>query len=619
MNSFNKIVFLDIEANGLKPWEVTEIFCVCIEDMDGVTGKITKPEIPNKEYPLHTLSQRSLEDEKAFLIKTLNEADLIVGHNIIMYDAPVLKHVWNVEIPLEKTFDTLLVSRLLQPDREGGHSLKMWGERVGVVKLDFTDFTAFSDEMLRYCRQDVKITKETYKRLQREMESFSLNGKAIKIEHIFAHLIQKQIEAGFKLDLNKAEHLYQELLKEYENIYEDLLCEMPKKRLDTECYNKAKTESRLLKETDDTFSYSDKRGKIITKDIKFERGNPTSRQQFSKHLIENYGWKPEIFTETGQPQISEAILQDLTYPFAKKGARLFRVQKQMGMIKDGDNAWLKHITPEGRIHGDVITNGTNTGRCSHSRPNIAQVDKKDIRMREVWVADTGKILIDVDASGLELRILSHYLTPYDKGLFANEVVNGDVHALNKEVMGLQDRESAKTAIYALIYGAGNAKLGKIAAKDSKRKELDGRRLMSSGKELRDNIEANFLGYKQLVEDVKTAYIARGYLIGLDGRPLHPRSDYSALNLLIQSAGAIIMKQALINSYNLLYCKGFELGVDYNYVANIHDEIVIESKPNIADQIKDLVIQSIQKVTADFNLKVKLDGEGKIGGSWAEVH
>lgn len=591
--SNNSSLFIDLESNSLKISKETTIFCVCTSDGEFVNN------------------YKGLQE-------LLDSYKFIVGHNILSFDIPLLKEVLGIKIPLNKIVDTLLMSRLIIPDREGGHSLKNWGKQVNLFKGDYNDFTQFTPEMLEYCRNDVEVTKLVYQKLLREKERYNVSDRSIEIEHKFAAIINRQIENGFHFNIEKGSQLHERLNQESEVLYEILINEMPKKRLDSETYKKALQEGRVLNENESTYTYSDRKGKVVTKDIRYELPNPTSRQQVAQHLIDSYGWKPRIFTETNLPKISEAILEPLPYEFSKKCARLFRVQKQMGMLKDGENGWLKLVTEEGKLHGYVNTNGTNTGRCSHSKPNVAQADS-DPEMRALFEPKPGWVLVGTDASGLELRILSHYLHRYDGGVLADEVVNGDIHTYNQNVMGLQERNSAKTAIYALIYGAGNEKLGKIKALDRHTDTTNSFKLKSEGGHLRAEIEDNFIGYKQLLEDVKHTYQARGYLVGIDGRPLHPRKEYSALNLLIQSAGAIVMKQALINSLRLIKDKGFRLKQDFNYVANVHDEIQIEARPEITKDIGESVVEAIRTAGVDLGVKCKLDGEYKIGLSWAETH
>jgi DNA polymerase I-like protein with 3'-5' exonuclease and polymerase domains len=472
--------------------------------------------------------------------------------------------------------------------------------------------------MLKYCRQDVAVTVKLFTHLQSQVSQYKNIDKALRIEHQFAYIISKQIQSGFYLDQQEALDLYNTLSAEYNTLELSIKSMMPCIKENTH-YKLVTEQKRLLSETDTTYTYiKGKNGKIETKPFKFIDPNPTSRQQIASFL-QSKGWEPKEFTETNLPQINEKILESIKLPEAKLISRLFRVQKQMGMIKDGSAGWLKCINPvTGRVHGDVHTNATNTGRCSHSKPNMSQVDKKDLRMRNVWKAKEGWSLVGIDAASLELRMLAHYLHHYDNGAFAHEVVHGDIHTYNQETFGLENRDSAKTLIYAMIYGGGNKKLGKIFYNDKGEHITSENVLLRAGSKLKTHINETFTGYQELVTDVTQAFGSRGYLLGLDGRPLHPRKEYSALNLLLQSAGAIIMKQALINSYKEL-SKSFTYEEDYTFVANVHDEIQIECKPDIAITIGKLVVNAIITAGIDMGLKCELNGEYKIGKTWAQTH
>lgn len=589
------ILIMDIETDGLL-LEATKVFCMVVKDY-------------------HTGEVATYTDNMETGITRLQSADVIVAHNGVMFDIPVLNKLYNAKISADKVFDTLLVSRLSLPDRDGGHSLRAWGKRLGFPKGDFDDFSELSQDMINYCIQDVEVTTRIFNTLKDGAREYY---KAFKLEHLFAEIITKQIQSGFKLDIPKVTKLYDELREEYDEVYNTIYSLMPPIKVTTH-YNKTKEQGLLLDEDEESYTYTTAKTRVIKKkEFNYKEPNPTSRKQIGSYLKAK-GWTPKVTTETGLPKIDEKVLGGLPYTEAKLFARLFRLQKVMGMIKNDNGGWLNYVREDGRVHGDVLTNATNTGRASHARPNMAQVDKKDSRMREVWIPKEGWSLVGCDASGLELRILAHYLAPYDKGAYAYEVINGDVHTHNQRIMGLNTRDGAKTMIYALIYGAGNHKLGSVYNNDAEVFTSSDHETIKRGKAVRDNVLTGLAGYEKLIDTIAKAYSTRGNLKGIDGRPLHPRSDYSALNLLIQSAGAIIMKQALVNFYNLSIDKGYEYGLDYNLVANVHDEFQLECVPEIAEELGKLARLSIIKAGEDFNLKVELDGEYKIGSNWNETH
>lgn len=594
-----RLVF-DIEGDNLL-LDITKIYCIVIKDID------------TKE--VYTF----IEGEFDKAIELLQNAQLLIAHNGVSYDIPVLQKFFpSFNIDMKKVFDTILVSRLLNPDREGGHSLKAWGSHLGFPKTEFTDFSEYTQEMLDYCIQDVLVTERVFNYLK---DSARECLDAMYMENYFANYIVKQVQRGFTLDVDKVKKLYKEYSSESDSLKNTLVQLLPPVA-DKTHYRKAKELNLLLEETDESYTYITEKTRIVkTKLFKLSEPNPTSRTQIIEFL-KSKGWTPKEFTDKGTPKIDETVLESVRLPEAEAFARLFRLQKLMGMIENPKGGWLFYER-NGRVHGDIITIGASTSRCTHSKPNLAQVDKKDKRMREVWIPQEGWKLVGCDASGLELRILGHYLSPYDKGVFAYKASQPksvvDLHVDNQIAAGLTDREAAKTIIYALIYGAGNTKLGSVYADDQgiiKPSDID---LLKFGKIVRERLMEEMNGYKQLLKDVGNAAKKRGYLNSIDKRPLYPRSDYSALNLLIQSAGAIIMKQALVKFVAMADEEGLKLNDDYGFVANVHDEFQIECRPEIADRIGELGREAIKKAGEYYRLDVDLDGEYIVGNSWAETH
>jgi DNA polymerase I-like protein with 3'-5' exonuclease and polymerase domains len=273
-------------------------------------------------------------------------------------------------------------------------------------------------------------------------------------------------------------------------------------------------------------------------------------------------------------------------------------QKREAQIK----SWLKALEDDGRVHGYVIPNGTITGRMTHREPNMAQVPSSNSpygkECREVWTVPKGYKLVGIDASGLELRMLAHYMEDEE---YTNEIVNGDVHTANQHLAGLESRNQAKTFIYALLYGAGDEKLGSVAG--------GGR---DAGSKLRKSFFDNLPSFTNLKNKVARAS-ARGHLKGLDGRKLFVRSEHSALNTLLQGAGAIVMKQALVFFNRKLQ------GIDAKFVCNIHDEWQLEVIEDSADAVGVLGVESIVEAGKYLNLKCPLDGEYNVGSDWSATH
>ena len=316
--------------------------------------------------------------------------------------------------------------------------------------------------------------------------------------------------------------------------------------------------------------------------------------------LQDFGWEPLEHTPTGQPKIDEKILSQIKgIPEAEVISEFLMIQKRISQI----SSWFKELDEDTfRVHGFVNHNGTITGRMTHRNPNMAQIPSSSSsygkECRACWTIPKGYKLVGIDASGLELRMLAHYMNDEE---YTNEILNGDIHTTNQKLAGLESRNQAKTFIYALLYGAGDAKLGTVAGGGK-----------SVGRNLRKSFISNLPSFKALKDRVAGAS-AKGYLKALDGRKLYIRSEHSALNTLLQGAGAIVMKQALI----ILNDKIKDL--DAHFVANVHDEWQIEVREDQADEVGRLGVEAIIEAGKVLELKCPLDGEYKTGDNWSETH
>ena len=529
----------------------------------------------------------------------LKGVSLIVMHNGISFDAPVLNRLWKTKIRLNQVYDTLIVSRLLDPSRETGHSLEAWGRTLGFNKIDYTavwqwmmdrkeeykgecfDFP-ISDLLNHYCIRDVEVTAKLYLHLVSELEQKQFSQESVDLEHRVASIIAKQERAGFKLDQIHTTCLLTDIKSKVAGIYERMQERWPPVTLER---------------------YSDKTGKRLKDSV--VTFNPGSRQQIGERLKE-LGWKPKEFTETGQPKIDETVLANVKIPEAQIIAEYLMLNKRISQIE----SWLEAVGKDGRVHGKVITNGAVTGRMTHSSPNMAQIPNAGSiygpECRECWTVEDGNVLVGCDASGLELRMLAHYMK--DEG-YVRTVTEGsskdgtDVHTVNQRAAGLSTRDNAKTFIYAFLYGAGDGKIGSIVGGTAK----DGARL-----------KAKFLSQTpslaKLLERVgKQA--AKGWVPGLDGRRIWVRSEHAALNSLLQGAGAIVMKKALVIFDDKRKANKWPV----KYVANVHDEAQLECPKDIAEEVGKAFRQSIIEAGEFYKLRCPLDGEYKIGRNWRETH
>lgn len=541
------------------------------------------------EYVCHTTPDT--------LIPLINKADRLIGHNLIGFDAPILNKIWKTRIGLSKVRDTLIMSRLLNPSIEGGHSLDAWGKRLGNHKVEYTriwhwimgvpydkvstaPYDAPYDSLNRfYCKQDVAVTVDLYKYLTEQLEDW---GESVQLEHEVAAIIAKQERHGFRFDEDKGRVLLAQLSGEVADIEGELQAVFP-----------PTVEERI----------SEKTGKPLK--AKVTPFNPGSRQQIAERL-QGLGVTFTQETEKGSTIVNEKVLEGIDLPEAKLIARYLMLQKRISQV----SSWFDVVKPDGRVHGRVITNGAVTGRMTHMSPNMAQVPSSGseygAECRELWTVEIGNKLVGADASGLELRMLAHYMQ--DK-VFIKSVCEGkqedgtDVHTMNMKAAGLTNRNQAKTFIYAFLYGAGAGKIGSIVGGS----EQEGRRLMT--RFLRNTPALGVL--KEVVSNAAT----KGWVRGLDGRHLIVRSEHSALNTLLQGAGAIVMKKALIILQKKINC-GI---INASFCANVHDEWQIEVPQEDAERVGRMAVESIEEAGKHFNLRCPLTGEYNVGNTWKDTH
>jgi len=575
-----ELVF-DIETDDLN---ATKVWCIVAQNP--VSGEVFK-------FP-----PDKLEEGYQFL----QTADKLIGHNIIGFDIPLVEKFGNVDLSDKIVIDTLVLSRLFNPTRDGGHSLETWGYKLGYPKIEFEDYLNYSEDMLNYCVRDVELNTKVLQELRKESRGFKKD--CIDLEQGVAKIMKQQEQDGFAFDMQSALTLLAELREKKQQIEDEVHSTFKPKWVDTKQVTPyIKKDGNLSKRgmTDEEYQRC-----LDTNNFNpfmrqtLQEFNLGSRKQIGEYLID-FGWNPDRFTPTGQPIVDEKTLSKITHIHeAKLIADFLLLQKRIAQI----DSWVEAVKDDGRIHGFVIPNGTITGRMSHRNPNVAQVPSIHSpygkECRACWTVPEGHKLVGVDASGLELRMLAHYM---DDKEYINEIINGDIHTTNQNFAGLKSRDQAKTFIYALVYGAGDEKIGSI---------IKGSR--AEGKRLRERFLSSLPTYRTLKERVDRA-ASKNYLKGLDGRKLYIRNKHAALNTLLQGAGAILMKKALVDLDSVLKLNA----IDYRFVANIHDEWQIEVKESQADFVGETAVKSIIEAGEHFNLRCPMDGEYKVGGNWSDTH
>lgn len=554
---------------------------------------------PTKIWGAYTYDTESGEyqwhERAETLIPLLQKAEQIIGHNLIGFDGPILNKLWKTRIGLTKATDTLTISRLLNPSIEGGHSLDAWGKRLGLKKTDYKRLywrllgvrnpkrdgvEHFNDPNLavlkKYCKRDVELLVKLHKHLEKEFFDNEFSVRSLSLEHMVAAIVQKQVQNGFTFNIPKAQELLATLSGRLADIEGDLQSTFPP----------------IVTER-----WSEKTGKRLKDSV--EIFNPASRKQIAERLI-SLGVKFSSTTEKGNVIVDEKVLDGIDLPEAALLNEYLMLQKRISQIK----SWFEEVQEDGKIHGRVITNGAITGRMTHQSPNMAQVPSVSSPYggdcRDCFTARDDWALVGIDASGLELRMLAHYMKDDE---YTKEILNGDIHTKNQEAAGLPDRPKAKTFIYAFLYGAGDAKIGAIIGGSA-----------SQGKE----IKARFLSQTPALARLQSKVAEQassGWVPGLDGRKVWVRSEHAALNTLLQSAGAIVMKQALV----ILWRNLGKNRIPFGFCANVHDEWQIETPRQYADQVGLLGVEAIKQAGVFLEMRCPLDGEYRVGRTWKDTH
>lgn len=666
-------VVLDIETNGLIE-HVNTLHCLVLQDVE------TREVISCADQPGYLPFSAGIE--------ILKNAERVYGHNIIKYDRPVLALLTGYLIPWEKILDTLVVAGMrwtnlkeIDPDLVrkgqlpstsiGKNTLEAWGYRLGNKKIDYGEkkaygkqtaeakaahaaamtakFAVWTEEMQAYCVQDTSITVD----LVHHIRKHGVSPMAVETEQELCDYLYAQERNGWPFDTDKAITLHstlaarrQELEDELRKIFGRWYRPVMQRGVVTIFTPKVNNKARGFT-----------KGHPYTK-VELLEFNPGSRQHIADRLQKLYGWKPVVFTPSGQPEINEDTLLSLPQdiPGVKALMEYLLVSKRLGQLAEGDNAWLRLSKPNvhtgmHHMHGAILQSGTITHRAAHFRPNIAQVPKVGkpygAECRTLFTVPTGWVQVGADASGLELRELSHYMARFDGGAYGKIVLEGDIHSVNRDAMGLTGkpgRDQAKTFIYAFLYGAGDLNLGQLlgctadevaeyktqrgwkpACETLRKREQQTDdytvACLMKGGVLRARFLKNLPALYSLITEVKAKAKAKGYLTLHDGRRVPVRYQHAALNSLLQGSGSIVCKRWIVRFSRRLTAEFGPQGWSGQWAALgwIHDEVQLAVRPAIAERVKEILIEEIRAVSTEFHLRIALDGEAKTGRNWADCH
>jgi DNA polymerase I len=698
----------DLETNGLLP-EVSRIHCAVATDLD--TGEV-------HDFRPHEIGK---------FLELYVSARTLIGHNIIGYDIQVIAKLYGVRPALDcEIIDTLPLARLVFSDikqddfplakawkkykaavdqheltRErvleqegrdigplpgkapkefpgqfvGAHSLEAWGYRLGSVrKGDYSKemkaqgldpWASWNEAMHAYMLQDAVVNVALYEHLLDQAPS----PQAIALEMACQFLCERMTRNGWPLNIRSAQELYQRLSQRRMELETALFVAFPPWQV--------RLEDFVPKRNNKTKGYI--AGAAVER-WETREFNPSSREHIADRLKAKYDWKPVEFTEGGQAKVDDDVLQALPYPEAKLLAEYFLIQKRIGQLAEGTQAWLKQVSKKGRIHARYNTNGALTGRATHSSPNIAQVPSVGAEYgwdcRVLFHVPRGWRQLGADQSGLELRCLGSFMAAFDGGAYIQIVLHGDVHWENaKALFGLpadtvratddshsdyklhkKYRDVAKTFIYAFLYGAGPEKLGSIPGVTPEEEKLwltdpehrkalraiqqrAARRkitltrkqllLIYKGEQLSARFLKRFPALKKLLKYVKDA-AGKGWLKGLDGRKLPIRSEHAALNTLLQSAGAVLCKSWITKAEQALVDAGLKLSeglgdewdrdADVVFLGWIHDELQVAVREGLEEKVSAILIETGRQAGEPFaSWKCPTDVEVKPGANWGECH
>ncbi len=596
------IFVLDIETDGLptpivdktgkyQP-EATKIHCIGVWHNDKIFSI--------------DLSSSTLQDVVTQLQPRGNKCAIYVAHNGAAFDFPMLGLTGhNMSYYL---YDTKILATLLKRDPEQSVSLKNMANELAphCPKGEYTGgWDVFTPEMEQYCLQDVNALVECLKKIYSNTPSstfFLLEEIALKTD-IFAVMNLEIVTAmnlfnmgihGVGFDLPKAQNLINEKTLRMSTIDAELQKVFP-----------PIVHQRV----------SAKTGKQLKPFV--EVFNPGSRDAIARRFKDKYNWNPTELTPTGKPVIDESVLESMNYPEAKLLEEYFKLQKECGFLTD----WILRASNSSNffpsIHHKCNSSGTVTWRCSHSEPNLGQVSR-DSDFRKLFLPHKDESMYGADLKNLEFYMLGHYLEPYDRGEFIDICRTKDIHSENAVAFGFvktskdapsksQARELSKTGGFAILYGAGPGRIMELFKCD-----------YNKAKKYIDAFKDNRTGFRRLLEDLSSAVCSRGYIRGLDSRPLLVRSEHAALNVLLQSAGAIVAKTWL---YHIR-----KIAAEYNFPVKlllfVHDEVQF-SGPKVTEGNKEkwrkITMEAAARTTRDLKLKCPITCEPDVGPNWAETH
>lgn len=601
----------DIEADNLKE-QATQVWCAWV--VNCVTGK--EHGFWEKDKFNDWLSQ--------------NPDAILVGHNFIAYDAPMLNRFWSSRIGVSRIVDTYVLSQLYDPNRRK-HKLEDWGERLGHPKTEHSDFSKLTREMYVYCRNDTRLTAKLFNRLSARMRQVGFTERGAEIEHKAWNIIQnKQMANGFPFDYRRAELLYAEIRDREEELKNEIYKLWPPQLVVVKSYAKARKANgeynaqylRHLEQYPKVELVGD--GYDAYDWVEFNLGSPVQRIE---KLLE-LGWQPVNRTKKGNPKVDEdellAFAESSGQPEVAALAKWIVANSRANML----NTWLNAYNPStGAIHGRLFI--ASTLRYRHSNPNSAnipavrvkKVEGEDVVLfgeegawtyesRDLWTAGNPDewTLVGIDGKGIQLRVLANYAYSEE---FVARVLDGDPHSNNIKVLGLANKAAAKKFLYTTLMGGGGARLAADQA------QFGTRFTPKDGERLKQMLVDSIPGFGELIEKLKAELDKTGRITLCDGSKIQVPSPHMVIPYLLQGDESRLMKQALIYVYDELRRAKTEALV--RKVADIHDEWQFAVRNEYVKDFVDLALPCFPRSGESFNYRIPIEGDCKEGKTWAQTH
>ena len=574
----------------------------------------------------------------------LDNAKLIIGHNVIDFDLPALEKLTGYKLPKSvKVHDTLLLSLILNYNREGGHKLSAWGERLGYPKLPYEDFSRFTPEMLTYCIRDVDLTMKVYNILMEEFDKVYENNPQIATYLRVEHAVSKWCAAakvhGWPFDVESAKTLLVELEKEVLKTQELLqpllgkkIVAVDKKNGEVETkYPKWQKNGGYQQHTANWFGIPWESGqdedrlvegpysRIEIKDLDIDSVADVKTFLF-RNKWQPTEWNTKFNPDTNKKERTSPKITEDSLEVMQGNGKIYCDFLTNKSRRDILKGWLSNVDEHGLLHGECFTIGTPSMRTRHSIivnvPSVDSVYGKE--MRQLFTCLHGWAIVGADSAGNQARGLAHYLQSPE---YVDLLLNGDIHQYNADVLTsvLKDlgyehivlRPHAKRILYAFLFGASGDKLISYTMPGAP---------AGLGNKLKNGFTKAVPGFKDLIDRLENIYgktkqyACGGYIPGIAGNRIYCDSFHKLLVYLLQACEKATCGAAVMLTMERLEAAG----IPYIPLIFMHDEFQVMVPYEFVTKAMEISKQAFKDGPKLFGIEI-MDGEAKQGKNWYETH